>query len=96
MPGEEGITNLGCVPQGMTFAEATAAARPRRKYRINPYDGGRRLTICDTLRMTWRELDKLPQGPEVEQIRDYLAAAFDYAKRMNARLQELKARYPDG
>lgn len=91
MAGEEGITNLGPVPSGLTFAQATALSKPRRKYTINPYAGGKRLTICDTLRMTWRELDKMPPSAEVDQTREYIAQAFDYAKRMNARLQELKA-----
>lgn len=88
---ETGITNLGPVPPGMTFAEATAAAKPLRKYLINPHAGGHRLTICDTLRMTWREVETLPDGPAKAQILEYLGQAFDMAKRMNARLQELKA-----
>lgn len=87
---ETGITNLGRVPAGMTFAEASAAVRHLRKYRINPYEGGHRLTICDTLRMTWREVETLPDGPAKAQILNYLGQAFDMAKRMNARMQELK------
>lgn len=87
---EEGITNLGFVPEGMTFAEATRAVKNKRKYFIDPLRGGHRLTICDTLRMTWREVEKLPSSPETEQIKEYLAQAFDYGKRMDARMKELK------
>lgn len=88
---ESGITNLGRVPAGMSFAEASAAVRHLRKFHINPHEGGHRLTICDTLRMTWREVERLPDGPGKTQILEYLGQAFDMAKRMNARLQELKA-----
>lgn len=90
MPGEEGLTNLGRVPKGMTFAQATAAMRSQRKWIINPHDNGHRLTICDTLRHIWRELDKMPDCAPKDQIRDYLGAAFDYAKRMDRRMRELK------
>lgn len=87
---EEGITNLGRVPAGLTFAEATERVAVQRKYQIDPYAGGHRLTLCDTLRHTWRLVDGLPNDPDKEQIRDYLRAAFDYAKRMDARMKELK------
>jgi hypothetical protein len=87
---ETGVTNLGLVPKGMTFSEAVASMRDKRKYRINPYDGGHRMTLCDTLRAMWREIDTLPDGPFKEQMRDYLGASFDYAKRMDARMKELK------
>lgn len=88
---EEGLTNLGRVPVGMTFADATRAATGQRKFQIDPYSRGHRLTICDTLRQTWRVVDRLPDSAEKGQIREYLAAAFDYAKRMDARLKEIKA-----
>lgn len=87
---EVGVTNLGPIPPGMTFAAATAAAKVHRKYEINPYEGGHRLTLCDTLRMLWREVDKLPEGPDKEQMREYIRASFDYGKRMDARMKELK------
>lgn len=89
---EEGITNLGPVPAGLSFSEATSQTAARRKYRIDPYAGGNRLTLCDTLRQIWRLVDRLPSNPDKEQIRDYLAAAFDYAKRMDSRMKELKGR----
>ena len=88
---EENITNLGLVPDGMTFSEAAEMIKGKRKYTINPYSGGHRLTICDTLRMTWREVDKIPDSEEKEQIKQYLAQAFDFGKRMDARMKYLKS-----
>lgn len=90
MSDEEGITNFGRIRPGLSFAEATAEKAPERKYHINPYAGGHRLTLCETLRQTWRLLDGMPDDPAKETMRDYLAAAFDYAKRMDARMKELK------
>lgn len=87
---EEGITNLGMVPDGVSFAAAVSAIKPLRKYHINPYEGGHRLTICDTLRMTFREVDQLGYFPEKEQIKEYLAQAYDFGKRMDARMKYLK------
>lgn len=87
---EAGVTNLGPVPRGMTFAQAIAATRGQRKYQINPYEGGHRLTICDTIRHTWRILDTMPDSAEKEQIYEYLRAMADFAKRMDARMKELK------
>lgn len=95
MIGEEGITNLGKVPAGMTFAQAIEATKPLRKYALNHYEGGHRLTICDTIRQTWRVLDAMPDNPEKEQIREYLLAMGDFAKRMDARMKELKAMMED-
>lgn len=92
---ETGITNLGMVPTGYTFAQATEAAKQHRKYHIDPETGGHRLTICDTLRMTWREIEKLPTSPETEQIKEYIAQAFDYGKRMDARMKYLKSLLDD-
>lgn len=88
---EEGITNLGLVPKGASFSQAIKAIRDKRKFFINPYEGGHRLTICDTLRMTYREADKLSDSNEKEQIKEYLAQAFDFGKRMDARMKYLKA-----
>lgn len=87
---EEGITNLGLVPEGMSFAQAINSIKNKRKFHINAYEGGHRLTICDTLRMTLRELDKLKPTPETEQIREYLAQAYDFGKRMDARMKYFK------
>lgn len=91
MRREDGITNLGRVPAGMTFEAATRAVADKRKYTINPYGGSHRLTICDTIRNMWRVVDGLPDGKEKELLRLYLGASFDYAKRMNNRMQQLKA-----
>lgn len=88
---EEGITNLGLVPAGMTFAQATRKARDKRKFFINAYEGGHRLTICDTLRMTLREVNKLPDSPEKRQIIEYIEQSYDYGKRMDARMKYLKS-----
>lgn len=87
---EEGITNLGPVPRGMTFLAATQAMRGQRKYEIDYYRKGDRLTLCDTLRHMWRVTDGLPEGGEREALREYIAAAADYAKRMNHRMVDLK------
>ncbi len=91
MAGEDGITNLGPVPAGMTFADAIEATKPRRKFVLNHYEGGHRLTICDTIRHTWRVLDTMPDSPEKDQVREYLLAMGDFAKRMDYRMKELKA-----
>lgn len=92
MSDETGITNLGRVPDGMTFAQAIEHTKPLRKFQIDPYEGGHRLTICDTIRQTWRITDKMPDTAERAQIREYLMAMGDFAKRMDARIKELKAR----
>lgn len=91
MAGEEGITNLGRVPKGMTFFEAIRASAPQRKYVLNHYEGGHRLTICDTIRHSWRVLDTMPDSPEKDVLREYLLAMGDFSKRMDARMKELKA-----
>lgn len=87
---EEGITNLGLVPNGMTFSQATSAISHKRKFFINAYEGGHRLTLCDTLRMTLREIDKLSDSSEKFQITEYIEQSYDYAKRMDARMKYLK------
>lgn len=88
---EEGITNLGLVPDGMSFSEAIDYIKPEKKYFIDPFSGGHRLTICDTLRMTWREAAKLPPSKEKDEIIKYLEQAFDFGKRMDARMKYLRS-----
>lgn len=90
MAGEEGITNLGPVPAGMTFLDALDAVRGARKYRINPEHQSHRLTICETQREVWRIAETLPE-PQRSQLQLLAGAAFDFGKRMNARMVELKA-----
>lgn len=87
---EEGITNLGFVPSGFTFSQAIRQIKDKRKFFINAYEGGHRLTICDTLRMTIREADKLPDSLEKFQIKEYIEQAYDFGKRMDARMKYLK------
>lgn len=87
---EEGITNLGLVPQGTSFSHAISQIKEKRKYHINPYNGGHRLTLCDTLRMAYREIDTIQDCSQKEQIKEYLAQAFDFGKRMDARMKYLK------
>jgi hypothetical protein len=89
------VTNLGPVPPGMTFLQATRAMKPQRKFEIDYYAKGNRLTICDTLRHMWREVDKLPNSETKATLREYIAASVDYAKRMDLRMKELKAERPD-
>jgi hypothetical protein len=88
---EQGITNLGPVPEGMTFLEATKAVAPLRKYKINPRHHSGRLTVCETQREIWRIAETLPE-PERSKLQLLAGASFDYGKRMDARLKELKAR----
>lgn len=88
---EQGITNLGPVPPGLSYPQAVALMKKKRKYEINPYEGGHRMTLCDTTRMAWREVDNLPPSPEKRQLYEYLGAIFDYGKRMDARMKELKS-----
>jgi hypothetical protein len=87
---ETGITNLGQVPEGMSFVAATAAVKHRRKFQIDPHRGGHRLTLCDTLRHLWRMTERDFPEPEKQDALELIAAAFDYAKRMDARIKELK------
>lgn len=86
---EEGLTNLGPVPPGMTFLAATESMILARKYTINPRHQSRRLTLCETVREMWRIADKLPE-PERSQLQMLAGAAFDYGKRMDRRMKELK------
>lgn len=89
---ETGVTNLGPVPEGMSFLHATMAMRGRRKFVLNPGHHSKRLTICETLREIYRESEK--PKPDMAAIRELVMAAGDYAKRMDARLKELKALIP--
>lgn len=85
------ITNLGPVPPGVSYADAVEAVKDQRKYKIDPYRGGHRLTLCDTLRMSWRLLDELPESEQTKQLYEYLAQSFHYAKSMDARMKYLKS-----
>ena len=91
MTGEQGITNLGPVPPGMSFQDAIALTQSDRKYFINPDHQSRRLTICETMREVWRVADTLPE-PQRSQLQLLAGAGYDFGKRMNARMIELKAR----
>lgn len=88
-PDEVGVTNLGPVPEGMTFQQATRAMRERRKYQINPHHQSRRLTVCETMREIWRIADTLPE-PQRSALQDLAWAGLDYGKRMDARMRELR------
>lgn len=83
---EEGITNLGPVPEGMSFIEATHALAGERRFIINPRHHSGRMTICETMREIWRLADRAGN----EDIKALAAAGFDYGKRMNARMVELR------
>lgn len=95
MAGEGGITNLGPVPEGMTFLAATEAMCGKRKYTINPEHHSKRLTVCETVREIHRIADHLPE-PERSQLQLLAGAAFDFGKRMNQRMVDLKAMLPNG
>jgi len=89
-PREVGVTNLGPVPEGMTFLEAVEAAKVLRKYTIDPERIGHRLTVCEMQREIWRIAGNLPE-PERSNLRMLAGAAFDAGKRMDARMKQLKA-----
>lgn len=95
MAGEAGITNLGPVPEGMSFQDAIALAQSERKYFINADHQSRRLTICETMREVWRVAETLPQ-PQRDQMQLLAGAGYDFGKRMDARMKELKALLDDG
>lgn len=88
-PEETGITNLGPVPDGLTFFEATAATIGARKFTINPQHRSGRLTLCEAAREIWREADRIG-GAEGERLKVLAGAVFDYGKRMDARMKQLK------
>lgn len=85
-----GITNLGPVPEGMTFYEALSALRDQRKHAINPDHQSRRLTYCEVMREIVRETRA--ERPDLAKIADLAGAGFDFGKRMDARMKELKGR----
>lgn len=87
---EIGITNLGPVPDGLTFLEATYVMAPKRKYHITPIHRSKRMTLCETMREVWRIANGM-NTPEGEAIKELAAAGYDYGKRMDARMKELKA-----
>ena len=91
-PEEKGVTHLGMVPEGMSFFEAIVAARPHRRYAMEDSRDDHRLTICNTLRQAWAEADALPESSQKERILEYMQAATDFAKRMDARMKQLKGR----
>jgi hypothetical protein len=74
----------------MSFMDASEAAIGRRKYKINPEHQSRRLTVCETQREIWRIADALSE-PARSQLQMLAGQGFDMGKRMNARMQELKA-----
>lgn len=88
-PSEVGITNLGPVPDGMSFVEAMRAMRQQRKYQINPQHRSHRLTICETMREIHRIAEDLPE-PQRSALQDLAWGGFDFGKRMNARMVELR------
>lgn len=90
---EVGITNLGPVPAGMSFLEAVQAVKEDRKYQINPGHHSNRLTLCEALREVWRIAHDLPE-PDRSRLQLLAGAAFDFGKRMDARMKELKGMLP--
>ncbi|KWT70763.1 hypothetical protein APY04_0824 [Hyphomicrobium sulfonivorans] len=90
---ETGITNLGPVPEGLTFLEATKALT--LKHRINPDHHSKRLTVCETQREIWRIADGLPE-PVRSDLKALAAAGYHYGKCMDLRMKQLKAMLADG
>ena len=87
-PRELMVTNLGPVPAGMSFLEATKALT--LKHPINPDHHSKRLTICETMREVWRIADRIG-GQDGEDLKALAAAGFHYGKAMNYRMVELRA-----
>lgn len=87
-PAELGVTNLGPVPEGVEFYAALSALRDQRKHAINPAHHSRRLTYCEVMREICREAAS--EHPDMAKIVDLAAAGFDFGKRMDARMKELK------
>jgi hypothetical protein len=89
-PNEVGVTNLGPVPEGMTFLQAIRQSAPQRKYVINPLHQSRRLTVCETMREIWRISEEV--DPEHgNALKELAAAGFDFGKRMDARMRQLRS-----
>lgn len=57
-----------------------------RKYEINPHHDSGNNTLCMALRRIWLEGDACKN----ERIKELAADAFDFAKRMDARLKQYK------
>lgn len=91
-PREIGVTNLGPVPEGMTFLEATKVLT--LKHRINPEHHSKRLTVCETSREIWRIADEIGGKPGSD-LKALAAASYHYGKCMLHRMEELK-RIVDG
>lgn len=87
------VTNMGPVPAGMSFLEATKAIP--LKVAINPGHHSGRLTLCETMREVWRIADRIG-GKDGADLKTLAAAGFHYGKAMDGRLKELKALLPDG
>lgn len=83
------MTNLGDVPPGMSFLDATKATAGQRRFTINPGHHSRRLTICETMREVWRMGDRIG-GEDGAALKEYAAAGFAYGKAMDARMRELR------
>lgn len=92
---ETGLTNLGRVPKGMSFLDATISLRGQRKFTVDYYAKGDRMTLCDTLRHMRRIVDAMPAGEDRSALCEYIDAAIDYGKRMDSRMKQLKAMISD-
>ena len=90
MAEDPGPTNLGPIPLGVSFRQAIRCNRHLRKFAINPQHHTRRLTLCETVREIWRIADTLPE-PQRSELQDLAGAAFDFGKRMNAKLKAYAA-----
>ena len=60
----------------------------QRRFTLNHDHYSKRLTICETLREIVRETRK--PCPDVAKIEELARAGFDFGKRMDRRLKELK------
>lgn len=87
---ETGITNLGPIPAGMTLLDGLRATRGQRKFRIDPDFQSGRMTVCETMREVWK-LGCRIGGDDGAALMEMAAAGYDFGKRMDARMKELKA-----
>lgn len=87
---EVGVTNLGDIPDGVSFLDASRSAKGQRKFTINPDHHSKRLTVCETSREIWRIAESLPE-PHRSNMQLLAGQAYDMGKRMDVRMKELKA-----
>lgn len=85
------VTNLGPIPEGLSFMEASKSVLNKRKYYIDPDNNSGRLTICETQREIFRLADKINDAELTKNFRILASLGYNYGKCMDARMKELKS-----